>query len=165
MVTLGPRTGKWLAAAFTASLAVNVFLAGLFVGQKMTTPPPPPEAAFRPADRPGDRPMPAILDRVADALPPDQRATFLGVMEKHRADIAAAGGGVREARMKVRELMASDQFNRAATEAAMSDLRARHAAFQQALQSAFVDAAQALPPDARRRMVNAGGGRRAANRE
>jgi len=164
MVTLGPRAGKWLAAAFTASLAVNVFLAGLFVGQKMTAPLPPPGAAFRAADRPGDRPMPAIFDRVADALPSDQRATFLGVMEKHRPEIAAAGAAVREARMKVRDLMAGEQFNRTATEAAMSDLRARHAAFQQALQSAFVDAAQALPADARRQMVTAGA-RRAASRD
>jgi len=164
MVTFGPRTGKWLAAAFTASLAVNVFLAGLFIGQKMTAPPPPPGMAFRPPERPGDRAMPAVLDRVADALPPDQRSTFLSVMEKHRSDIVAAGAAVRDARTKVRDLMASDQFDRTATEAAMGDLRERQTAFQRALQAAFVEAAQALPPDGRRQMVSAGA-RRAANRE
>ena len=164
MVTLGPRAGKWLAAAFTASLAVNVFLAGLFVGQKMTAPMPPPGIAFRSPDRPGERPMPAIFDRVADALAPEHRATFLSVMDKHRAEIMAAGSAVRDARIKVRGLLGSDQFDRSATEAAMSDLRERHTAFQRTLQSAFVDAAQALPPDARRQMVNAGA-RRAANRD
>jgi len=164
MVTLGPRAGKWLAAAFTASLAVNVFLAGLFVGQKMTAPLPPPGFAFRAAERPGDRPMPAILDRVADSLPPEQRTTFLGVIAKHQSNIATAGAAVREARAKVRDLMASEQFNRGATEAAMSDLRDRQIAFQRTLQAAFVDAAEALPPEARRQMVSAGT-RRAANRE
>jgi len=160
MVTLGPRAGKWLAAAFTASLAVNVFLAGLFVGQKMTAPLPPPGFAFRAAERP----MPAILDRVADSLPPEQRTTFLGVIAKHQSNIATAGAAVREARAKVRDLMASEQFNRGATEAAMSDLRDRQIAFQRTLQAAFVDAAEALPPEARRQMVSAGT-RRAANRE
>ena len=163
-MSFGPSTGKWLAAAFTASLAVNVFLAGLFVGQKMTTPLPPPGMAFRPPERTGDRGMPAVLDRVAAALPPDQRTTFLSVMDKHRSDITAAGAAVRDARMKVRDLLASEQFDRSATEAAMTDLRERQTAFQRSLQAAFVDAAQALPPEARRQMVNAGS-RRATNRE
>ncbi len=164
MVTLGPRAGKWLAAAFTASLAINVFLAGLFVGQRMMAPMPPRGMALRVAEHPGERPMPPIFERVADALAPDQRATFLAVIDKHRPEIATAGAAVRDARMKVRDIMASDQFDRAAAESAMSTLRERHAAFQQALQSTLLDAAQALPPDARRQMVNAGG-RRAANRE
>ena len=33
---------KWVVIALTASLAVNVFLAGLFIGRQMVAPPPPP---------------------------------------------------------------------------------------------------------------------------
>ncbi|HEX9462855.1 MAG TPA: periplasmic heavy metal sensor [Alphaproteobacteria bacterium] len=157
--------GSWLAIAFTASLAVNVFLAGLFIGQRMMAPmPPAAAAAFRGGERAGERTMPAIIDRIAEILPPDQRTVFLATMEKHRADIMGAGAAVREARAKVRDLLSADNFDRPATEAAMSDLRDRHAAFQRALQMAMLDAAEALPPDARRQVVNMGG-RRSANRD
>lgn len=161
MVTLETRPGRWLTIALTASLAVNIFLGGLFVGRQMMFPPPMFVAA---AQRPGDRPMPAYVDRVAEALPPDHRDTFLAMMAKYRPQIAAAGESVRQARMKVRELLTAPKFDHAATEAAMGELRARNTEFQRTMQTALLDAADALPPEARRLMVNTEG-RRAAQRE
>lgn len=165
MVSFKSGTGTWLAIAFTASLAVNVFLAGLFVGQRMMAPmPPAAAAAFRGGDRPGERGMPAIVNRIAEILPPEQRTEFLATVDKHRAEIMAAGAAVRDARGKVRELLSADNFDRAATESAMNDLRDRHSAFQRVLQTAMLDATEALPPETRRQIVNMGD-KRAANRD
>ena len=160
MVNLSSRAGTWLAAAFTASLAANVFLAGLFVGQRLAAPPPPVamRGLDRP-DRPGERPMPAVVDRVAEALSPKDRTTFLAAIDKHQTSIASAGAAVREARNKVRRLFSTETFDQSATETAMAELRDRQAAFQHELQMAFLDAAQALPPEARRQMVTLGGRR------
>jgi uncharacterized membrane protein len=150
MVSLEPRTGKWLAIALTASLGVNIFLAGLFVGRQMVEPPALRTVAFRP----GDRPMPAFVDRVAAALTPDHRDTFLTAMGKFRPQIEASGDAVREARMKVRQLLAAEKFDRAATEQAMAELRQRNTEYQRTVQAALLGAAEALPPDARRAMLH-----------
>ncbi len=151
MVTFDPRAGKWLALALTASFGVNIFLAGLFIGHQMLRPPP---QLFVHGERPGDRPMPAFFDRIAGTLSPDNRAVFLTTLDKHRAEIANAGAALRQARLKVRELITAERFDRPATEAAMSDLRNRNVEFQRAIQMALLDTAEALPSEARRQMLH-----------
>jgi len=141
-----------------------VFLAGLFVGQRMMKPiPPAATAAFRDreraAERTAERQMPAVIDRIAEALAPQDRSVFLEIMDKHRPAIMAAGAAVRETRSKVRDQFTADTIDRPAIETEMGELRERQAAMQQTLQQAMLDAAQALPPEARRQMVSLGGRR------
>jgi uncharacterized membrane protein len=156
VVNVSPRAGTWLAIAFTASLAANVFLAGLFVGQRMMKPMPPAAAAALRGPERGERPIPPVVDRVAEVLSPKDRSVFLAVIDKHRAEITTAVSAVREARAKVRELLSADTLDHAATENAMRELRDRQSAFQHALQLAMLEAAEALPPEARREMVSLG---------
>jgi uncharacterized membrane protein len=156
VVNLSSRAGTWLAVAFTASLAANVFLAGLFVGQRMMRPMPSAAAAALRGSERGDRMMPPVVDRVAEALAPKDRTVFMATMEKHRPAITEAGGAVRDARGKVRGLFSADTLDHAAVESAMTELRGRQAALQHALQSAMLEAAEALPVEARRDMVNLG---------
>ena len=150
-------SNKWIAIALTASLAVNVFLAGMFVGRRMVGPPPPPlgpAAQQQSAWRPGDRALPPMIDRIADGLAPQYRTVFLAAMDKHRQDIVASGLALREARGKVRESLSAENFDRNATTTAMADLQERETRFRQSLQAALLDAAGDLPVDARRQMVN-----------
>ena len=148
---------KWIAIALTASLAVNVFLAGMFVGRRMIVPPPPPlgpAAQQPPAWRPGDRALPPMIDRIAEGLSPQYRATFLAAMDKHRPEIMTSGVALREARGKVREMLSAENFDRNATSAAMTDLLSHETTFRQSLQAALLDAAGDLPLEARRQMIN-----------
>ena len=149
--------GKWVVIALTASLAVNVFLAGLFVGRQMETPPPPPlgrAAPPPPAWRPGDRGLPPMVGRIAEGMSPQYRTTFLATLDKHRPEITAAGAALREARGKLREILSAESFDHDAAAAGMADVGTKEQQFRQTLQSALLEAAAALPVDGRRQMIN-----------
>lgn len=150
-------SGRWVAIALTASLAVNVFLAGMFAGRQMGG--PPPLALMRsPAPHepwhPGDGGLPPFVERMANGMAQQYRAIFLSTMHQHQADISARGVALRQARAKLREVVSADNFDRAAAEAGLADLRQRSLEFQETLQSALLDAATQLPADARRQMMN-----------
>lgn len=150
-------SGKWVVIALTASLAINVFLAGLFVGRQMAGP-PPPFARFvmrRPqAWRPGDPGLPPFIERIANGMAPQYRTILMSAIDKHRTEIMSAGLAFREARMKMRNILVAKDFDRQATEAALTDLREKESAFHGTLQSAFLDAAEQLPVEGRRELVN-----------
>lgn len=149
---------KWVVIALTASLAINVFLAGMFAGRQMTMPPPPPLGpAGRqqpPAWRPGDHALPPMVGRIAEGMSPQYRATFVATMDKHLPDIMAAGAALREARGKLRQILSAENFDREAAAAGMADVGTKEQQFRQTLQSAFLEAASGLPVDGRRQMIN-----------
>jgi len=152
VVKFETRSGKWLAAALTASLAVNVFLGGLFVGRWMG---PSPVLADRGPPR-GERPVQAMIDRMANALDAGERATFEAVMDKHRARLSATNAEYRDARRRTVELMSAEPFDAAKLEAAMRHLRDRNIEFQTTMHTALIEAAAALPPAARQKIAAAG---------
>jgi uncharacterized membrane protein len=154
---------RWVVIALTASLAVNVFLGGMFVGRQMVVPPPPPlgpAAQQQPAWRPGDRALPPFIERITAGMAPQDRAVFDGTMEKHRPEIMAAGMALRLARAKIREMLGAEEFNHAAAETAMGELREKNSEFQRTLQAALLEAADGLSLDGRRRIMNPTPGRR-----
>lgn len=152
MVRFESRSGKWLAAALTASLAVNVFLGGLFVGRWMG---PSPVLADRGSPR-TERPVQAMIDRMSGSLEARDRAMFETVMDRHRQGLTAAGVAFREARRRTVEVMSAEPFDRPTVEKAMGDLRERNQEFQRTLHIALIDAAAALPPEARQKIAAAG---------
>ena len=149
-------TNKWIVIALTASLAVNVFLAGMFAGRQLGG----PRFLMRtgsvqqlPGWRPGDRALPPMIDRIADGMSPQNRTIFLSTMDEYRPEIVTTGAALRDARGKVREMLAAENLDRATTATAMADLQNRETQFRKILQSALLDAAAALPLDGRRQMV------------
>jgi uncharacterized membrane protein len=155
-------SSKWIAIALTASLAINVFLGGMFVGRRMVVPPPPPLGPASPAAqnwRPGDRTMPPFIERMAERMAPKDRDIFNTAMERHRPEITAAGMALRSARVKLREILDAETFDHAAAEAAMTDLRDKNGEFQRTLQTALLEAADGLSLDGRREITNSPGRR------
>ena len=146
------RSGKWLAVALTASLAINVFLGGLFIGRWMG---PSPVLADRGPPR-GERPVQAMIDRMSNALDAADRTTFEATMDRHRPRLAASSAEFREARRRTVEFMSAEPFDAAKLEAAMRQLRDRNLEFQTSLHAALIDAATALPPAARHKIAAAG---------
>jgi uncharacterized membrane protein len=104
----------------------------------------------------GDRGVPTFLDRMTEALPPDERAKLTATITKHQPEIAGIGAGVREARRKVRGLMTAETFDRTAAENAFGDLREQNMRFQKSLHETLIDAAASLPATARRQMIASG---------
>lgn len=152
MVTFETRAGKWLALGLTASLAVNLFLGGLFVGRWLG---PSPWHAER-SQRGDERPVQAMLNRMASSLEAEERTRFEAAVDRHRPRLAAMGNELREARRRSVERMSADSFDRAAVETAMGDLRERNLEFQRTLHTALIEAAATLPPEARRKIAAAG---------
>lgn len=152
MVKFETRSGKWLAAALTASLAINVFLGGLFVGRWMG---PSPVLADRGPPR-GERPMQAAIERMSNALDANDRTIFESVMDKHRSRLMAAGTEFRDARRRTVEMMSAEPFDAAKLETAMRHLRERNTEFQTTLHAALIEAAAALPTTARQKIATAG---------
>lgn len=143
----------WLAVILFASLGLNLFLVGIFGGHWLVA----NVMHHRRAE-----PAHSLMDRMAASLPPPYRATFEETVAKHRPTVDEAAASFREARTKVREALLREPFDRAAVDAAFTDLRARNETLQMAIQAAIADAAARLPADARERLVNwrAGGRRR-----
>jgi uncharacterized membrane protein len=154
VVTLNVRAGKWLAVALTASLAVNLFLGGIYASRWFMH--SPGRMAERALGAGGERGMPAFLERMAESLPPGERAKLTAAITKHQSEIASNGAAVREARRQVRDVATAENFDRAAAEKAFGDLRERSMRFQRSLHETLIDAAADLPPSARRQMVEAG---------
>lgn len=147
-------TGRWVTIALTASLAVNIFLAGLFVGHEVGGPRFLFRAAVqRPVWHPGDGGLPPFVQRIADRMSPPYRDILMSKMKQHQPEIAAAGVALREARGKLRQIVTAENFDRAAADATAAELRDRMLQFQQTLQAALLDVAAALPAEGRRQMI------------
>ena len=167
MVTIAARGAKWLAVAFVVSLGANLFLGGLIAGRMFAgTPEPataPPAAIATQPDRPfpqgagpqGAGPMGGPLQRMYFALSPEHRPIFEQVMASHRRELAAANGAVREARLKIRDALLAEPFDRDAFLAATNGLIARSNEQQKAAVDAIIDAVTRLPPAARRELADA----------
>lgn len=153
------RSGRsrWIAPALFVSLALNLLVAGAVAGHFLS---PRHHHTWRGAEmmrgemgrmmeRPGER----VISRMAAALPPQNRDAFEAVMAEHRTQLADAGRGVRDARVKVREAMATEPLDRAKLEAAFAELRARSQQLQAAVHAAVSDAAAKLPREARERLA------------
>jgi uncharacterized membrane protein len=156
MVTFTSRASKWLALALTLSLAVNLFLVGIQAAHwaqpyrlwvRMMGGEPPM------AGRAGERATTGALDRMAARLSPDDRSKFQAIVERHRPALDNSNRTIRDSRRKLRDLLTADNVDRAAVEIAMSDVRDRGLELQREIQTAVLEAAESLSPEARRQLL------------
>jgi uncharacterized membrane protein len=158
---------RWIAIALFVSLAVNLFLAGTMFGDRLRgrhgPPHPPPAAAEAPAPTAGDTVVRGVILRMVRALPADRQAAFEEKFAQHRPQVQAAQQEMRAARLRLREKMTAEPFDRDEVGAAFEALRQRNLAVQAALHEAVIDASADLPVELRRAMMAAmseGGGPR-----
>ncbi len=152
MVTLDARAFRWVLPALFVSLGLNLFVGGVLAGRYLAPEPPEtPVAARLPAHT--DRPVRALIKRMAARLPADERAAFVEIVSQHREALVAAGAAIRDARRKVHKAMAAEPFDRAPLDAAFAELRASSDEFRQTMHEAIADGVQGLPADARRHLA------------
>ncbi len=152
-MTIDLRAAKWLVIALFVSVAINMFLGGLFVGRHLQ---PEPETAAVSAETraTGGRPLRALLQRMAAKLEPEDRQTFRAAVQEHRVALRTAGARVAEARRNLRRTLTADAFDRGEIDAAFAEVRTRTGEFHEVLQVAVSDAVGRLGPEARRRLAN-----------
>lgn len=131
-----------LLGALFASLALNVFVVGGFVGLHLAQSRPAPDAG--PAVRPRNP-----VEAAVRTLPPEARARW---REEGGAFLRERGPQVRQARRLVRETMSSfgrEPFDAAATLAALKRARALEYEHRLAMDARIVTFAATLTPEER----------------
>ncbi len=140
------RTGLWL----TASLALNLFLAGLWIGGFASDSGKSPfEARFR-----GPPPV-FSAQGILFALPEANREEARDILDARSAQIRASIENLRDARRAVAAVMARDPLDQAATNAALVELRGRTETVQSVLHGIVLEIAQDLDPADRERLARA----------
>ncbi len=140
------RTGFWL----TASLALNVFLAGLWIGGFVGDSGEAPfEARFRSA------PPVFSAQGILFALPEANREEARDILDARSAQIRASIEDLRDARRAVAAAMARDPLDQAATNAALAELRGRTETVQSVLHGIVLEIAQNLDPIDREHLARA----------
>jgi uncharacterized membrane protein len=141
-VTL-PR--PWLAVLgglLVLSLAANLFVAGIWLGRSWAV----VEATSGPA---ATLPPRDAMARFVATLPPEARAPVTRAFGERRAELRERTRELREARREVLALIQAAELDTAALDTALGRLRAATTALQTVVHGAFVEAAPAIPADAR----------------
>jgi len=154
MVTLDPKTGKWLLLVLGISLGLNLFVGGFLIGDELQERGHPSRGDWERQHTDNERRVFGFVDRMAGALPKDDRKEFMRVMETYRGELAAAESRVREARQKVRGVIGADNFDRTALESALAEVGASMQEMQKVLHGALADAVSHLSPEARKDLAN-----------
>lgn len=154
MVTLDPKTGKWLLLVLGISLGLNLFVGGFLIGDELQEHRHPPRGDWERPHADNDRVVFGFVDRLATALPKDDRKEFMRVMETYRGELAAATMRVRQARQKVRGAIGADNFDRSALESALAEVGSNMQDMQKVLHGALADAVSHLSPEARKALAN-----------
>src|SRR5690606_15996539 len=102
-------------------------------------------------------PSPLLLRRV---LSDERRAVLDDVLEAHRPRVRESVGAVMRARREVRTLMAAEDVDPQALDAAFAALRARDAEAAEVVHAMLADLMPRLTPEERRKLGEATGRRR-----
>jgi uncharacterized membrane protein len=140
---------RWLAGGLFVSVVLNLFLAGLIIGQLLRP------GFWEPANPySGDLgPQAAhVVLRMTHELDRADRRTFADAMKAHSAELIPLGDQLRRQRQEVLKLLRAEPVDRAAVDRAFAELQQRTRAFESVFEKAAVEAAAKLPPDARQRL-------------
>ncbi len=141
----GLKSRRW-AIALVASLALNLFMGGMFVASW----------AIQGGLGNGAAANPFAVFWARDSLGAPAGAMLRRVWGRHAAEFRPRVREMRAARRHVSESLAADDFDRAALTAAFADLRAKTLASQSAMHAALVDLAGELTVEERRSLAEVG---------
>ena len=144
MTSVFRRASLWI----TASLALNLFLAGLLIGGFAS--PGLPFVRYAPP------PAPVFsVEAVMLGLPEAERATVRRVIGAKSGEIRGAIRALRLAQGRAGDAVAADPLDQAALQSALEDLRARNRDVQAVVHAMIEDLAGTLEPADRARLARA----------
>jgi uncharacterized membrane protein len=129
---------KRLSIALAVSIALNLLLAGFWVGRRVHGRPPP------------ERGLPAL-----GAEHDGRRAPLRGLFREHGDELRDRRRAIGEARSAARETLEREPFDRGALERSLETLRKQTLASQETMHRAIVAAAEKSSPEERRKLARA----------
>jgi Spy/CpxP family protein refolding chaperone len=138
-MTLTGRIGTAVVVAAIVSLCLNLLLAGMMVGGRWH-------------DGPG-RHGP-FGHSLMGSVPEEARPLIKDVFESHKTEFDTHREAVRQARMRVADLLKADTIDQAQLDQALGNLLQQSQAMQQFGHQVLIDVAQKLPPELRKEMAD-----------
>lgn len=138
---------RWL---LLGSLALNLFFVGIAIAMAVRGPPPSS----------WDRNVFVRVERMAASLPAADADLMRGEVQANRAAIEETQTRYRSAQSAIRATLRQEPFNPDAMRAAMTEARTARLAFDQAVQSAFANAAAEMSVAGRSALADWPPGRR-----
>jgi uncharacterized membrane protein len=138
-MTLTGRTGTLVVIAAIVSLCLNMLLAGVMIGGRWHGGP----------GRHGP-----WASSMMENLPEDARPLIKQVFESRKAEFEAERERVKQARLKVAEILKAETIDRAQLDQALADLMQRSQSIQQLGHQVMVEVAEKLPPETRREIAD-----------
>lgn len=131
--------GRWVGWVLIASLALNLFLAGV-LGVRYWR-----EQQWR-----AERTMTGPIGRIAQGLPESGRTKVRAVIDSRRDQIREQGREYRRARGEAMQALAAEPFDRMKVEAAFAEARRRADAMSATMQAAMIEASAQLSAEERK---------------
>lgn len=131
---------KRLSIALAVSIAINLLLAGIWVGRMFHRPRPPR----------GEHEMPAL-----HAEREGRRGPLRGLYREHGDELREKRRAIGDARRSAREALEKEPFVRADLENALAALRKETGSSQEIMHRALVDAAEKGTPEERKKLGKA----------
>lgn len=132
--------GRWVGWVMIASLALNLFLAGV-LGVRYWR-----EQQWR-----SERAMTGgPIGRIAQGLPESGRTKVRAVIDSKRDQIRELSRDYRRARGEAMQALAAEPFDRAKVDAAFAEARRRADAMSATMQAAMIEASAQLTPEERK---------------
>ncbi len=156
-----------VAIALFASLAINLFLGGIVVGdwtreRGLPAKPQVEAAPHRAAPPSGEAVVRGAVQRLLAHVPAEHRADVEKRLAARRGEIQRANQQLRATREQLTNIAAADPLDRARLDQIYAELRERNMTIQKVFHLAISDAIGDLPATARRAIVGEfiGGARR-----
>ncbi len=133
------KTSKWVIGGLVLSIALNLFLGTYLVSRWRQ---PDPFSIF-----------PKIpVHKLMKSLPEDQRDEVEVLWRARKPELHKQFRAMREAQVRLQEVLKAETPDRVALDNAFDDLRAVRSQLEHTMQGAFVDVIMILPPDARQEL-------------
>ncbi len=153
--------GRGVVIFLAASLGLNFLIAGYLLNDALDQDraPPPGAAEFRGFNNPRG------LVGAADVLSPESQRAFRAAFREGLPNMRAHHKEIRTLRRGLREILAAEEWDGAAVEAKMTEIRDVRARQQQAFDDAYATALETLSGEDRKRMIAFAEQRRMERRE
>lgn len=148
MVTLTPRASGWLIAVLFVSLALNMFVGGVWLGHRIFH-----DRGEYSETHKRKFSMMSFAERMAERLSPAERETYMAVIDGYRPEMAAAERQMKDARAKVRDALSAVPFNPQELDDALAASRQSFTNVQRVFHNALASAAAVLSPEAREKLA------------
>ena len=150
---MSPRLTRGLAIALVVSVALNMFLGGMIASAWIAR--RHFQNEFRQGGDSGAMTGPFEMRRGLATLDPAARRTARQELERHRDALRQAGGEMLRARQDLQEILREDEIDPAALDKAFAEIRRTSDAAQAETHRALAAIVIELPPDQRRRFLEA----------